>query len=479
MSLITDIQAKIDTKNEEIAWMGDHIVLKDTEKEKWDNAILRVDSHTSKQIEAVNTTILDVGSAYKDRINVGCRTDLFWRVVGHTTADPAASPSPTSETWTLECTQMNVIGYAGTGTVGPSTSLTLYNGGVSGVTTYPLTSKYGFSTDFYHGIKYYNEPWTEDIGDTTVGSFIGTVGSGTTVLTIMQPNSQGLADAFRVGQLVTCEKDGVISGTHNTIVGFGTAVVDLTGISTVGMAVTEVTTIILGTLVSGFASIPPYGNYVDFTVSDDPVSISTYSDYAISWAKNPMSPQTIGMMGSGPLGIGTAVVYDNSGISSNTQSWKPEFRTDQLPSKVQSKMDDDDKVDPPNVGAGRSHYWVGFTSTPALLSGDPAEVGDIRVITTTFFGNTLYNNLPTCPTQETNLTNKISIRDNLEAEFASGVSTFNNTVGASVALRKEKNSLDQQIWGIRMTIGQSLSDISEYESLQNYINTYPEIIEPD
>ena len=76
--LITDIQEKITLKKEEIAWMGDNIVLLDTKKEKWDNAILRVDAHASKEIEAVNTTILDVDQAYKDRITAGCWTDLFW-----------------------------------------------------------------------------------------------------------------------------------------------------------------------------------------------------------------------------------------------------------------------------------------------------------------------------------------------------------------------------------------------------------------
>ena len=51
MSLTEDIQAKISVKKEEIAWMGDNIVLLDTEKEPWDNAILRVDAHISRSEE--------------------------------------------------------------------------------------------------------------------------------------------------------------------------------------------------------------------------------------------------------------------------------------------------------------------------------------------------------------------------------------------------------------------------------------------
>jgi len=477
--LITDIQAKITLKKEEIAWMGDNIVLLDTKKEPWDDAILRVDAHASKEIEAVNTTILDVDQAYKARITAGCWTDLFWRVVGHTTAQ-GSGQGATPEQWTLQCTKLNEVGYAGTGTLGPNTSLTLYNGGVSGVTTLPLDSKYGFEVDFFHGMKNFDEPWTKDIGDTTVGSFIGTVGTGSTILTIMQPNSQGLGEGFEIGQLVTCEKDGVISGTHNTIAGFGATVVDLTGISTVGTAttMTEVTTIILDTLTVGFASVPPAGEYVTFTVSDDPVSISTYSDYKIPWAKNPMSPQTIGITGSGPLGVGTFVQYDNSGISSNTQSWRPENRTDNLPSKVRKKLDDDDKVDPPQVGAGRIYYRVGFDTGPTLLNGSLAAEGAVRIIQTSFFGSTLYQDLPACSAEEVNLTTKVGIRNSKESAFSSDVGTFNSIVGAGNALRIERNSYEQQIWGIRMTIGEELRKIDEYESLDNYIDTHPDIIDP-
>ncbi len=479
--LITDIQEKISVKKEEIAWMGDNIVLLDTKKEKWDNAVLRVDAHASREIEAVNTTILDVSQAYKDRITAGCWTDLFWRVVGHTTAQGAGSNS-TPEQWTLQCTKLNEVGYAGIGT-GPGTSLTLYNGGVSGVTTLPLDSKYGFEVDFFHGLKTFDEPWTKDIGDTTVGSFIGTVGTGSTILTIMQPNSQGLGEGFEVGQLLTCEKDGIISGTHNTIAGFGATVVDLTGISTVGTAttMTEVTTIILDTLTVGFASVPPAGEYVTFTVSDDPVSISTYSDYKIPWAKNPMSPQTIGIMGSGPLGVGTFVQYDNTGISSNTQSWRPENRTDNLPSKVQNKLDEDEKVEPPQVGAGRIYYRVGFDEGPLngiLGGGGLASEGDVRIIQTTFFGSTLYQDLPACSAEEANLSSKVGIRNSKESAFSSDIGTFNGTVSAGNALRIERNSYEQQIWGIRMTIGEELRQISEYDSLDNYIDTYPDIIDP-
>jgi len=479
MSLITSIQEKIDTKLEGIAWLGDRIVLVDSEKTKWDDAIVRVDAYTSEQIEEVNTTILDVGAAYKARIEVGCRTDLFWRVVGYTTAT-GSGPTSTPKQWRLKCTKMNVVGYSGTGTLGPGTIFTLYNGiGTAGMTTSSLTSKYGFTTDFYHGIKQFNEPWTEDIGDTLVGSFIGTVSTGSSILTIMQPEEEGIGEDLKAGQLITCERVGILPSTYTKIYGIGTATADLSGITTVGYGVTDVVTVILDTAAVGFASVPPYGEYVDFTVSDDPVSISTYSDYGVPWGKNPMSPQTIGIMGSGPLGVGTFVVYDNSGISSNTQSWKPETRTDTVPEKAQNTIRKyGTEVLPPSVGAGRSHYWVGFSSTPVLLGGVIAVEGDSRIIQSTFLSSTLFEDLSTCSTEEADLAAKIVTRDDLESEFVSGIGTFVNIVSASSALRWERQDFNKEIWGIRTMIGKMNDEINEYKELQNYINTYPELIEP-
>jgi len=187
-------------------------------------------------------------------------------------------------------------------------------------------------------------------------------------------------------------------------------------------------------------------------------------------------------MGSGPLGVGTFIQYDNSGISSNTQSWRPENRTDTLPPKVQNKLDDDEKVEPPQVGAGRIYYRVGFDACPILDGifgdGDPAEEGDVITILTTFFGTTLYQDLPACSAEEANLSSKVGIRNSKESAFSSDVGTFNGIVSAGNALRNERNSYEQQIWGIRMTIGEELRQISEYDTLDNYIDTYPDIIDP-
>ena len=48
----------------------------------------------------------------------------------------------------------------------------------------------------------------------------------------------------------------------------------------------------------------------------------------------------------------------------------------------------------------------------------------------------------------------------------------------STALRWERQDFNKEIWGIRTMIGRMDEEIDEYRGLQNYINTYPEIIEP-
>ena len=157
MSIGTEIVGRtrktIQDKLEQIEYFQDQIVLIDDQKSLYDQAIFRLDNDLLGEIQIVNRALDDVKDAYQDRISVGCRTDLFWRVVGHTTAT-GVGPGSTPEQWWLKCTKMNVVGYSGTGTVGPGTIFTLYTGslefGSAGMTTYPLTSKYGFTTDFYH-----------------------------------------------------------------------------------------------------------------------------------------------------------------------------------------------------------------------------------------------------------------------------------------------------------------------------------------
>ena len=82
MSLTDEINDKLKDETEGVTWLGDQIVLLDAEKEQWDAAIDKMDRPLVTEIDEVNETLGKVRAAYQDRINVGCRTDMFWRVTG-------------------------------------------------------------------------------------------------------------------------------------------------------------------------------------------------------------------------------------------------------------------------------------------------------------------------------------------------------------------------------------------------------------
>ncbi|MGA1047181.1 MAG: hypothetical protein ACO3UU_04170, partial [Minisyncoccia bacterium] len=200
-----------------------------------------------------------------------------------------------------------------------------------------------------------------------------------------------------------------------------------------------------------------------FTVLDDPSNISSVNEYTLPFEKNPFSPQTIGIMNSNNIGIGRNIEYDNSGNLPNTQSWKPENAT-------QGVEDVPDVVEP-IVGAGKIYYKVGFNQRPINpYTGLPAVEGEtISIPTLGIF--TLYEALPSCPTQETNLTNAINIRNAKEAEFASELSDFSVLLQASSALRNERDIFNSRIWGLRQSIGGEIEEIDRYSALETYIES--------
>ena len=462
MSLTDEINDKLKNETEGVTWLGDQIVLLDAEKEQWDAAIDKMDRPLVTEVDAVNQTLGEVRAAYQDRISVGCRTDMFWRVV-----DKTGTPD---NSWDVICTKISVNGYDALGATGLGTCLAwLVPSGTNatGIQSFPLnplnTAKIGVTSDSLYGIKYYNEPYTIDVGDTTVGQFIGTIGTGSTVLTIMEPYADNLWDSFEVGQLITCEKDGVLSDASITIAGFSSAVTSLVGLTTtaytsnLGVGVTVVPTILLATQAVGFATGPESdGEWVTFNVLDDPTGITTESDYAIPFDTNPFSPQTVGIMNADRIGIGTWVEYNNAGLTSAPQSWRPEYEifgyTDRgIP----------DVVSPP-VASGTIYYKDGWTVTPLN-----ATEGTTRTLSSL---SNVFSSLGSCSTEDAAVTAAESARNTAESNFATGLTAFNDKLTATNALRKERDELNGRIWMARGQIGASIKDKERLEALQRHID---------
>jgi len=456
-----DVSEKKQQKLDNIEYFKEQILITDALKEDYDNAVISIDTDLLNDINTVNDTLYNVQSAYQDRIDAGCRTDLFWRVLGFDIS---------TGNYSLVVTKLSITGYG--------SSVAFFDSS-GGITTYTedVIQIPGIEGDNLHAIKYYDEPYLKDIGDTTIGSFIGIVGTASTILTVMSQSSEELISTFDIGNLIISSKDGVFSGGSNKIVGFGTTTV--TGISTtvmeevVGIATTsfDTDTIILENFTVGFSSLPESdGSYTYFTVVTDPDTFDqtkTRFKYKVKFTENPFSPQTIGIMDSSTIGIGTFIKYDNSAEPPATQSWKPELEG------IKKKGE---KIREPKVGAGRIYNIVGFTNEPTYL-GSPQSEG-ATITTPTLIG--LYSPISPpvgCVAIESALLSAISARDSAESALSSGSNCIQTKVDAANALRKERAEYSIKIWGLRQSIGGESDRIDEYEALETYIEETEQTID--
>ena len=269
MSLTTEMQEKIyqslDDGYSQVKFFQDQVVMLDGEKSTWDNAISKLDGELFGEIQIVNRAIDDVKDAYQDHFTgvTSCRSDLIW----------VATNYSLSNLWNFVCVKLNENGYTemmnqlaedfpGGNLVGVGSTFFYYldpSDAIGLVTTSPTnavtgaeqgttnsfthdadTFRLGFAPKNYYGLKYYLDPYQKDIGDTFVTSFIGTVNAGSNQLTVMSPvgstgQDPSVSPIYQSGQIVTCEKEGVIVGI-NKIIGVNTGTADLAQIPTTGPA---------------------------------------------------------------------------------------------------------------------------------------------------------------------------------------------------------------------------------------------------
>ena len=299
MSLTTEMQQKIfESLNDgygQVKFFQDSVVILDNDKSDWDNAIFKLDSELFGEIQIVNNAINDVNDLYSSRLSgvSSCRTDLFWMVLKQTAGSPPD--------FNLLCVKINPNGYedivrervtnsteASEPTGVGSTFFYYIDPATAGFATAPLNRavavEQGRSVDDvyigmkprnYYGLKYYNEPYANDIGDTFVTSFIGTIAAGSNKLTVMNPlvstgQDSSISPIYETGQIVTCDKEGVFS-TTNKITGIDTGSANLQGLPTqTGIASTNTSTVnILSLSASAGAAVSTFDS-ISFTVLGNP-----------------------------------------------------------------------------------------------------------------------------------------------------------------------------------------------------------------
>jgi len=431
-----DLASKIENSNFAIQDSSERIIELDGAKIAYDDIIVSLDREILEEVNKVNQKIVDVSKAYQDRINVGCRTDVFWRRTG-----VAGTIS------TLVATQLSLVGYAGT-----LPDVEYFNG--VGFVTYTNSSTFGFSTESAYGIKYYDEPITKDVGDTFITSFIGIISSGSNLLTVISPVGSSTTTGISTGQLVIASKSNVLPSSSN-IIGIGTTTLSQ---SVLGIGTTiPVTVLTLDTTAINSALAPESdGSYISFTVLTSTTEF-TYDDYEIQFEKNPYSPQTIGIMTSSTIGIGVSIKYDNSGNIPNTVSWDPGTIDEENPDTFE-----------PSVGSGVYYLKVGFSSYPVTLSGQRVSVGFVTTVNSIQL-NSILSNTTSCPTQETNLTNAISALNSAKANISSGINTIYYKIDVSNTFRDQRKELQSEIWGLGQQISAYRADIINYDKALNYL----------
>ena len=246
-------------------------------KEDHNFAIDALDTLCFNQTNDINNAINDVGTAYQSRVDAGCRSDLLWRVIDY---DPGDGTPANPPEWTLECVRIEAGDYEKKSNTGIGSAFAFVEpngtGGISSshanAANGVLQNIVGFQTDFYHGLKIFDEPYAANVTDTYVRGGVGTCGFGTTRLYFMSPTSAGTGNdptdpsaGIKTGMLIQSNTIGILGGTYTEIVGVETAMIDMrridSGISTDS---TEINVLTLETPTIGIASAPqPDGTYVD------------------------------------------------------------------------------------------------------------------------------------------------------------------------------------------------------------------------
>ena len=455
------------------------VVIIDNDKLPYDQAIAKLDKDLLDQCNEVNVSFNNVETAYNNRLASGCKTDLFWRVT-------AINSSVTPTEYSLVCAKLSGGGYPALtkgGVVGLGSTVAFLESN-GGITTYPCNfrqeqidgrheaSYFGFDPRNYYGLKYYNEPYSDDIGDTLVGGFIGTITQGQSTLTVMNPVGAGLSELLSIGQIIQATNLNVFSGTTK-ITGITTGLVDLRDIeSLVGIAETLSKVNILTVDSSALRSVKAPlddGDYGNFDVLDDPANFanSGREKYSLPKEADPFLPQTVGIMQTANIGAGVSIALDNSGHPTAAVPWNPTLNGYSIePSGVPI-------IRPPKVGSGRCFWKEGFSKFPRVSPGSSTAATEDATATVEIddIAN-MYGDLSSCSAAlETAITNAIGVSSTKETALLGDGSARNLKVEGLNALREERNDdYSLPIYGMRVGIGAQNEIVDRLQTLQQHLD---------
>ena len=265
------------------------------------------------------------------------------------------------------------------------------------ISVYDLDTKYGLIQENRYAIKIYDQPMSQDVGDSSIASFIGTCSASESHITLMQPVEDRLTEQIQNALFVICDKPGVLNNVGGSevasIVGLGTTVADLrrlgSGKEYRNNAVVYKLNILGGTAGSAQAPEPNTDGegFVDFTLLGTIDGVNNAEQRATNLAiresskQDPYSPQRIYLMeGKTEYGKGYETELVNNGHQRSEKSWNPEESTEHLKEDgeypefyVEQGLE---IIEEPEVGGGKITYNEGFDTRPESgLNGNPVNEG--------------------------------------------------------------------------------------------------------
>lgn len=186
--IIKELQIELESKRTQRETLLSQLTLLDVKIDKEDKLISAIDKDALKIINIINEKILPVKQAYEARIAADCRSDLAWVLV---------------DEWDIK---IPIFG---------DTRYYKYE-----VKKNPNT----YSYTPYRGLKYYQKPLNRDYGSNIITTFSGAIAIGSTVITILDNNSQ-ILQSIQPNDIITDSVTNplIFSPTNlPSFVGFGT-----------------------------------------------------------------------------------------------------------------------------------------------------------------------------------------------------------------------------------------------------------------
>ena len=417
--IIADHQTELDRKLAEVEMIKDQLTIVDVKIDRFDVLIQNIDREIIPLVEEINVAIGSVKTAYDARITAGCKSDLYWELIGK-----------------------KVYSFFGdTFTDAPYDLI------------YQCKKNPNVRTDYgKYGAKYYRRPQNQDYGANIVKEFLGTISIGSTSLAIL--SNDGTSN-MQVGDTITDNVDNptVFSSANlPSIVGFGTTaivgsstqfsgtisfgstIIASTGIGTTGninigdtislssvlafntkvagigtttatqtvwnpnyggagvgsmistsvyvssliVSVAAIGSTTNGTfevgIVSTFPSVILSGASIEAATNTNFTDIRTTQTEATTfdYSNNPIDPVTVGIMGNDTLGLGHKLVRVNDTSLVGPFQWK-EVMTANFADKTDAQLNDSERYlrstyPEPACGAGYARYYPGNTSWPVKIT---------------------------------------------------------------------------------------------------------------